>query len=117
MMDLDALLETTNPMLLLSGLTFIIAGGIMYFFPPKKVNSLYGYRTARSMKNQKNWDFAQKYSAKIMAFIGFGMVIISFTRTLLPFDNDQTAIFGVAILLLSVIILLVIVERKLKKIP
>ena len=51
-----------------------------------------------------------------MAFIGFGMLIISFTRTLLPFDNDQTAIFGVAILLLSVIILLIIVEKKLKKI-
>lgn len=114
---METILEITNPILLMTGIIFIITGGIMYFFPPKNINSLYGYRTASSIKSQTKWDFAQKYSAKIMAFIGFGMVIISFTRTLLPFDNDQTAIFGVAILLLSVIILLVIVERKLKKIP
>ena len=37
---------------------------VMLFFgrrfltkPPKSINSLYGYRTARSMKNQQTWDF------------------------------------------------------------
>ena len=113
---LDKILEITNPMLLGVGFIFMLMGIIMFKFPPKSINSLYGYRTASSMQSQTKWDFAQKYSAKIMAFIGFGMLIISFTRTLLPFDNDQTAIFGVAILLLSVIILLIIVEKKLKKI-
>lgn len=114
---IDKVLEITNPMLLAVGFIFMLMGIIMYKFPPKKINGLYGYRTASSMQSQTKWDFAQKYSAKIMAFIGFGMLIISFTRTLLTFDNDQTAIFGVAILLLSVIILLVIVEKKLKQIP
>lgn len=114
---LDKILEITNPMLLTVGLIFMLMGIIMYKFPPKKINGLYGYRTASSMQSQNKWDFAQKYSAKIMAFIGFGMLLFSFTRTLLPFDNDETAIFGVAILLLSVIILLLIVEKKLKQIP
>lgn len=114
---IDKILEITNPMLLAVGFIFMLMGIIMYKFPPKKINGLYGYRTASSMQSQAKWDFAQKYSAKIMSFIGLGMFALSFTRTLLPFDKDQTAIFGVAILLLSVIILLVIVEKKLKQIP
>jgi len=115
MMNLDALLETTNPMLLLSGLTFIIAGGIMYFFPPKKVNSLYGYRTARSMKNQKNWDFAQIYGAKALCVLGLVFILISFTRTLLPFDNDQHALFGMFLLIIGVVIMFLISEKAIKK--
>lgn len=115
MMDLDALLETTNPMLLLSGLTFIIAGGIMYFFPPKKVNSLYGYRTARSMKNQKNWDFAQTYGAKALCVLGLVFILISFTRTLLPFDNDQHALFGMFLLIIGVVVMFLISEKAIKK--
>ena len=26
--------------------------------PPKSINSFYGYRTARSMKNRQNWDLS-----------------------------------------------------------
>ena len=114
---MDKILEITNPMLLGVGIIFFIVGLIMNKFPPKSINSLYGYRTASSMQSQTKWDFAQKYSAKIMSFIGLGMFLISFTRTLLPLDNDQTAIFGVGILLISTILLIVIVEKKLKSIP
>ena len=113
---MEKLLEITNPLLSSTGLIFIIMGLIMYKFPPKKINSLYGYRTGSSMKNQKKWDFAQKYSAKIMAFVGIGLIAFSFTRTILPFDEDQTAIFGVFVLLMSVIILITVVEKRLKKI-
>ena len=114
-MNLDTLLETTNPMLLLSGFIFIIAGGIMYFFPPKKVNSLYGYRTARSMKNQKNWDFAQIYGAKALCVLGLVFILISFTRTLLPFDNDQHALFGMFLLIIGVVVMFLISEKAIKK--
>ena len=31
---------------------------VFYFFPPKKINSLYGYRTNRSMLNEDIWNFA-----------------------------------------------------------
>lgn len=47
------------------GLCFLIFF-IAYLFPPKGINSTYGYRTSRAMKSQKNWDFAQKYSGKVM---------------------------------------------------
>lgn len=53
-----------------NGLLFFVSL-IFYFFPPKKINSLYGYRTHRTMQNKEIWDFANtlfnntliKYSA------------------------------------------------------
>ncbi len=30
-------------------------------FPPKKINDLYGYRTARSMKSEEAWAYANSY--------------------------------------------------------
>jgi len=56
-----------NPLFLVPIITapfLILAGFIMLKWPPKKINSLYGYRTKRSMKNQENWDFSQVLSAK-----------------------------------------------------
>ena len=39
---------------------------LFYKFPPKKINTLYGYRTNRSMKKKEIWDFANTYSAKLL---------------------------------------------------
>ena len=47
---LDKILEITNPMLLGVGFIFMLMGIIMFKFPPKSINSLYGYRTASSMR-------------------------------------------------------------------
>jgi len=33
-------------------------GYMMYKHPPKSINAIYGYRTARSMKNDETWKFA-----------------------------------------------------------
>jgi len=114
---MDKILEITNPMLFGTGIIFIIMGIIMNIFPPKKINSLYGYRTASSMESQEKWDFSQKYSAKVMAIIGVVLSIISFYRPFLNLSNDQHAILGLAVLIASAVSLIVIVEKKLKKIP
>ncbi|MDA1027671.1 MAG: SdpI family protein [Bacteroidetes bacterium] len=45
--------------------------------PPKKINSLYGYRTKRSMASQEAWDFAQLYSGDLMVKESKMMVIAS----------------------------------------
>jgi uncharacterized membrane protein len=52
------------------GIIFIVMGFIMSKKPPKEINHLYGYRTPRAMKNQKIWDYAQVYSAKVMMKYG-----------------------------------------------
>lgn len=112
---MDKILEITNPMLLCVGICFIVFGLIMYIFPPKKINGLYGYRTASSMESQTKWDFSQKYSAKLMVIIGIVLSIISFYRPYLNLSNDQHAILGLAVLIACAVSLIVIVEKKLKK--
>ncbi len=37
---------------------------LFYFFKPKKINPLFGYRTKRSMKNKVSWKFAQDFAFK-----------------------------------------------------
>lgn len=49
-------------MALLCGFCFLLTAAVMKLFPPKKINSLYGYRTARSMASDEQWQFAQSYS-------------------------------------------------------
>lgn len=39
-------------------------------FPPKKINHLYGYRTARSMANEAVWEDANNYSMKLGVQLG-----------------------------------------------
>lgn len=48
---------------------------IFFFFPPKKINNLYGYRTHRSMQNETVWKFAnQQFNAAFVKFSALGFV-------------------------------------------
>ncbi|MCL2786472.1 MAG: SdpI family protein [Methanomassiliicoccaceae archaeon] len=69
-------METLYLVLVLTiGACFAIFGLILYKRPPKKINALYGYRTKRSMSDQKLWDFSQRYSGKLMFTAGVISVI------------------------------------------
>jgi len=57
------------------GLIMIIVGCIQKYYPPKRINDLYGYRTDASKKNQQTWDEANRYSAMLMIKIGFIAII------------------------------------------
>ena len=43
----------------INGLLFFFSI-VFYFFPPKKINNFYGYRTKLSMLNTDIWNFANK---------------------------------------------------------
>ena len=63
------MMNTESPLFILSllfGLIFIIMGIVQLIFPAKNINPLYGYSSKLSMKNIENWNFAQKYSRKII---------------------------------------------------
>ncbi len=100
--------------LFLVGLAFSIAAFITMKFPPKKINGIYGYRTARSMKSQENWDIAQRYSSRLMLKQGLGILAIAGLLNVLPLPEEVAAIISVALLILSVIVLFVQTEKKLK---
>ncbi len=100
--------------LFLVGLAFSIAAFITMKFPPKKINGIYGYRTARSMKSQENWDIAQRYSSRLMLKQGLGMLAIGGLLIALPIAEEVSAVISIALLILSVIVLFVQTEKKLK---
>ena len=109
---------TMNPLALIlstSGLIFLLAGYIQQRFPPKKINHLYGYRTATSMKSQESWDFAQQYSAKKMMALGaytIALGLLSWIIELQPFWSVGIALI---IIIIGPLLMLLKVETELKK--
>lgn len=107
-----------NPLFLVpvvSGLIFILAGYVMLKFPPKNINSIYGYRTNSSMKNKERWDFAQTYSA--MESIKLG-ALLSLIGILGLWYHPATAVamfMGITLLALTVLALLLRVENAIKR--
>ncbi len=51
---------------LLLGPLMLVFSFIYKQFPPKKINPIYGYRTARSMRSQDAWDCANQYCIKAL---------------------------------------------------
>lgn len=102
----------SNPTILLALIVIIIFG----LFPPKKINSWYGYRTINSQKSEKNWHFSQHYAFKI--FLPFISVLFLLQITLSVLVEDSIFIdFGIiALLILGSAICIYIIEKKLKKI-
>ena len=62
----------------------ILVSFIFKLLPPKRINSIYGYRTPRSMKNQDTWNEANKFSSNLMLAISllFIMYIYIFGENL-----------------------------------
>ena len=51
---------------ILLGIIVSIVTFIFVLRPPKKINNYYGYRTPQAMRDQKSWDFAQRFGARLM---------------------------------------------------
>lgn len=109
-------------LLLLPILLFLIFLSIGWYqskYPPKSINSLYGYRTARSMKSQKNWDFAQSMSAQMMMsfayYLGSSLIAISMTAMYLDFPFESIIPMQLVLMVISLVIMFYICERKLEK--
>jgi uncharacterized membrane protein len=67
----------------LMGVMFLIIGGILYLFPPKRINDFYGYKTEAAKKNQQTWDAANRYSSIYLIKAGLALLIIGFMITAL----------------------------------
>ncbi|WP_215026927.1 SdpI family protein [Bacillus sp. ISL-39] len=76
-------------------------------FPPKKINSLYGSRTASSMRREKNWDKANKYSSRLMIIFGIVIHLISFIF--------KSTIINLITLGVSILLIFILVESKISK--
>ena len=73
---------------LLLPVIMVIAGRMMWKYPPKEINSIYGYRTKRSRINQDTWKFAHEYCGRLwwkMGVILLALTILFF----IPFMRDS----------------------------
>ncbi|MDO5654771.1 MAG: SdpI family protein [Flavobacteriaceae bacterium] len=117
-MNIESLPILENPIFLISilcGISYAIAGVIMYKFPPDSINYLYGYRTINSMENQEKWDFAQIYSSKVLIQAGILLILISFIGFLYQPDEITGLIIALSILIAVTIGIFLKVEIALKK--
>lgn len=110
-MSFDSPLFTMS---LLVGSIFIIAGFILYKFPPKSINELYGYRTKNSMRNIERWKFAQTYSARLMMYLGAVYLLLAIPAAFISIDKSIALAIGLALLLLLCAVLFIKVEKALK---
>ncbi len=93
-----------------NGLLFLLSI-IFWKFPPKKVNNWYGYRTHKSMLNQKIWDFANSiFSKNLLIYSGIsflgGVIFANFAAKELTWQP-------MVLVILSIIVSIIKTERSL----
>src|SRR5438034_993973 len=106
---------TLSTMTLAIGFVFLIIGLLFRIFSPRKINSVYGYRTSSAKRNIDTWRTANKYSASLMLLEGIILIIIGFIALQLPDSGVIGAAFGFALFFASIIILAVLTEKHLNK--
>ena len=107
----------------ISTLILTVVGVVFWIYPPKKINEFYGYRTTRSRKSQEAWDFAQRYSAKLMTIFGLAALIVAAAahlfRNSLCINSDYLMLYDICITLLLPIIVaippIILTELELRK--
>lgn len=90
-----------------TSIVFIICGAILKFWPPERINSIYGYRTPFAKKNQEVWSEANNFSGTMMIVSGIIALIFSILITFLYKDNlgisSGISVAGSIIIVLSFI--------------
>jgi len=98
----------------LVGVIFIIAALITLLFPPRKINSFYGYRTRRSMQSQDRWEFAQKYSSIKILIGGIALTLFAYLGLLINLREGIEVIVGILAAVISIGIPIYLTEKAIK---
>lgn len=59
---------------------------------PRKINPVFGYRTAMSMKNEDTWQFAHTCLGKLWSRIGWILLPVSIIPLLFVIGGDEKAV-------------------------
>jgi len=101
------------------GMIFLLAGLIQRWYPPKKINALYGYRTESSMKDQQSWDEANRYSTALMIRYAWIMIIAGAIITLalaqLTISEDAYILSKVGLMIGGAVVMVVFLIRSTEK--
>lgn len=99
---------------LIAGPMLVVLGSLYIIFPPKKINALYGYRTAFSMQSQEVWDEGNKVSSRLITGVGG---IVTFIQILLGFfiNGHLQLLIPVILMVLLLIATIPVTEMYLKR--
>ncbi|MGK0577577.1 SdpI family protein [Macrococcus capreoli] len=84
-----------------------------------KPNYFIGYRTPKSLKSEKHWKFAQKYSTELIQKLSIILLIIGIIQLIVEVTIgyiDQSAFASIILLFITIIILFIKTESELRKI-
>ena len=101
--------------LVVSGIIFCLAAFLHKRFPPKQINSFYGYRTRKSMKNIESWNFAQSLSSKKMKNMSFHMIGLGLIMSFVKLEILLSLWIGITIVISMVVLVIFQNENELKK--
>jgi len=105
---------------LLIPIIMIIAGNSMRLGKFKTINSIVGYRTRRSMKNQQTWDYAQRECGRLWMRWGVLMLLPAAVIMLLLLGKEIPTVGTVGgivtvLQMLPPLLSIAIVEKKLRE--
>ena len=105
---------------LLIPVIMLVFGWIFRRRAPKKINVWYGYRSARSMKNEDTWVFAHQHIGRTWMIAGAVLLVISVIPMIAVYGKDMDTVSVVSLVLtvvqlIPLIVSLIPTERALKK--
>ena len=99
--------------------TMVGFGSLFVKKPPKDINAVYGYRTARSMKNHAAWDFAHRCAGRF--WLRWGRITLAVSvlwmLVLLGKPTDTVGLWGgilCGVQLIPMLAVIPVTERALK---
>lgn len=81
---------------------------VLFFFPPKKINNFYGYRTNKTIKNEVIWHYANSFFSKHLLLYA---AISFFFAVILAFLNPIISWQPMAIMLLCIAVSVIKTEQ------
>lgn len=95
-------------------LFLLIVTALFYKFPPKSMNSIYGYRTGRSMSSQKMWIEGNKYSSILMLKLFVLNFLLTVVLAIISFnyENFYNIAFWIEFIVLMVFLFLSIIKTE-----
>ncbi|MED1226197.1 SdpI family protein [Bacillus nakamurai] len=91
------------------------AGVLVKCFPPRSINSLYGYRMRRSMSSGSQWKEGNRFSASLMIIFGlFPAAAGIASERFIPFNQPFSLILQVTYLAAACALTISMTERRLK---
>lgn len=99
-------------------LALFLTSFFLIYKSPIQFYSKFGYRTPKSMKNQKNWDYANKLAPRLMIivsilFIVINLILFYFLNSVI--SSHFFSLIAITTLIILIVIMIIIIEIKLNR--